>query len=146
MDEKSIDELEAEITKLNRKVVQQTQTVKNILQTTVKNQSNPPPLEIPIRITEAEVEAHTLEHAQAEFYASIATLDTIISNYQLGKIDAQIYNEQLKFLISDIFKFKILLEKKGYNISAFIQEENIMSKFTNAYQKLKTLGIFPTPL
>jgi hypothetical protein len=140
-DKKSIDELEAEVTKLNQKVVQQTQSVKKILQKTVKNESKSPALEIPNILTEAEVEAHTLEQAQAEFYASIATLDTIISNYQLGKINAQVYHEQVKVLISDIFKFTILLEKKGRNIREFIREENIMSKFTNAYQKIKTLGI-----
>jgi SMC interacting uncharacterized protein involved in chromosome segregation len=129
-DKKSIDELEAEVTKLNQKVVQQTQSVKKILQTAVKGELNPPIMEFSSSITGSGVETHSIEQAQAEFFASIATLDTIISNYQGGKIDSQTYNEQLKLLISDIFKFKILLEKKGYNISDFIREENI-----------KTLGI-----
>ena len=140
-DDKSIAELEADLVKLHKKVVQQTTSVKSLLQKSLKKEPQPTTAPLMTKSSEPEPGAYTMDQAQAEFFAAIATLDKIISNFQEGKIDAPVYNQQLKLLLQDIYKFKLFLEKNGYDIAEFINKENILTKFTNAYQKLKNLGI-----
>ena len=116
-EDKSIAEIEAELAHLQKDVDQKTSDVKKLL--------------------EFEVEKYSLEQVQAEFFAGIATLNTLISNFEEGRIDLRTYNNELQTVLNDISKFKLILERKNYDVLDFIRKENIQKKFHAAYKKLK---------
>ena len=125
-DEKSIEELEYEITKIQNKIIQQTSDLKSLLeQTSIKNQEN-----------------YNLERLQAEFFACIATINTLILTYNQEKIAAYTFNQQLKELLYDLMRLKVFLDKKGFNLAKFLQKEDIKNRFPYAWKKLEAEGIF----
>ncbi len=139
--DKSITELEAEIDKLQKDIQQKTSNVRALLKSAGSDKSKPisEPSEEPD--IDSDLSSSPLEQLQAEFFANIATLDLIVANYLQKRLDALTYNQQLSILLIDILKLKIALEKKGCNISEFIQKENMMTRFTTAFKKLKEKGI-----
>ena len=135
--EKSIAEIEAEIQKIHKKVIQQTDDVKTLLKDKTKKKQISTNLHQTKLSLEEETSKYTLEEAQAEFFASIATLNSLISSYKEGRLDPQLYHQQFKRLLLEISKFKTILEVKGFNPVDFIHGENIQKKFDLAYQILK---------
>jgi hypothetical protein len=120
-DERSIGEIETELELLQKNVDLKANQIKNLLKSNPKNSKKP---------------------LQAELFASIATLDTIISNYNSGRLDRSIFSTQTKKLLSDIQRLKSQFEELQINISDFIQKENLLEKFAFATQKLRAMGIF----
>lgn len=130
--EKTIDEIESELDSLQKKVDYQTNQLKSILKE--RGVSEEP--------LSSEHKNYTLSEAKAELYASIATLNHIISTFHAGALDPSTYNHQLVIQIEDIQKFKLILLKMQTDLPQFIQRENIIEKFSGAYQKLKEMEIF----
>ncbi|NVM54544.1 MAG: hypothetical protein HWN66_12640 [Candidatus Helarchaeota archaeon] len=139
--DKTITEIESELATLQKKLIQQTDNVKNLLKNAADTKQisrSTQPIDINL---EAEIVKYTKEQAQADFFASIATLDTLILNYQQSRLDATTYNHQLKTILYDILKLKLILERKEAKIAEFIRKENIVNRFSSAYQKIKDMGI-----
>lgn len=138
---KSIAELEAELDQLQEKVKQQAVDIRKKL----KDSRNTAPslIELPTgENLEEEAANYTLEQAQAEFFADIVTLERLIVNFQDGHLKSEIYKSQLKALLYNILKFKLILEKKAFNIPEFLKKEKSLSKCIHAFQKLKEIKIF----
>jgi molecular chaperone GrpE (heat shock protein) len=131
--DKSIAELEADLAKLQLEITMQTQDIKQKFKR--KTQGTDPS-------TEKDA-SYTLEAAQAEFFATIATLDTLILNFQQKRFDSLIYNHQLKGVLQDLLKMKYVLEQYGISTVEFLKEEKIFQKFPHAIQQLEALGIIP---
>ncbi|MHA1276515.1 MAG: hypothetical protein ACTSQI_03060 [Candidatus Helarchaeota archaeon] len=118
---KSVGDLEAELARLQLEITLQTQDIKQKF----LNKTNSP---------------FSLENAQAEFFATIATLDTLLLNYQQRRVDSQTYNTELKSILTDFIKIKYLLEQYGIDATEFIKEEKMLQKFPHAIQQLEALG------
>ena len=108
--EKSIAEIEAEFQKVYTKVVRQTDDIKSLLKDKTKNSNIIDPNNQNLTPLESE---YTLDEAQAEFFASIATLNSLIVSYRDGRLDSPTYHKQYKELSREILKFKHILERKG---------------------------------
>ena len=78
-----------------------------------------------------------ITNLEAEIYADITTLDTIIKNFENGKIDKALFKRQYRFLMKNIYKTKAKLEKIGVNVSEFLEKENIIEEYRLAVKKLK---------
>lgn len=141
-DEKSIAEIEDELSTLQKKIVRQTDNVKDLIKKKATGKHQPIPAQHSDIDLNSEAAKYTLEQSQAEFFASIATLNTIISNYQQDRLDPQIYESELQKIINDILKFKLILKKKDFDLIKFFKQERISKKFTLAYNKLRSMGFF----
>jgi len=75
---------------------------------------------------------------EANFYACIATLDSLVRFFEEGKIDPAIYKRQLQSLFRDIFKFQNMLREQGIDVQAFIEKERLKEQFPLAIQRLET--------
>lgn len=139
--DKSIAELESELNQLQEKVKLQTIDIRKLLKNSLTTKQKPL-LELPsdetIKIEETN---YTLEEAQAEFFATILTLEKLISAQQERRLEPELYNSQLKTILYDILKFKLILEKKAFNLIEFFKKEESLRKCTQAFQKLKEIGI-----
>jgi multidrug resistance efflux pump len=137
---KSIADLEAELDQLQEKVKQQAIDIRKKLKDSRNAESIP--IELPTGENLEEEEAkYTLEQAQAELFADILTLEKLILNYQDGRLNSEIYHSQLKSILYNILKFKLILEKKAFNIDEFLKTEKSLRKATRASQKLKEMKI-----
>jgi small-conductance mechanosensitive channel len=137
---KSIADLEAELDQLQEKVKQQAIDIRKKLKDSRNAESIP--IELPTGENLEEEEAkYTLEQAQAELFADIITLEKLILNYQDGRLNSEIYHLQLKSILYNILKFKLILEKKAFNIDEFLKTEKSLRKATRASQKLKEMKI-----
>jgi hypothetical protein len=139
--DKSIAELESELNQLQEKVKRQTIDIRKLLKNSLTTKQNPF-IEVPTdEIIKNEEAKHTLEEAQAEFFASILTLEKLISAQQEGRLESELYNSQLKTILDDILKFKLILEKKTFNIIEFLEKQEALRQCTQALLKLKEIGI-----
>ena len=137
---KSIADLEAELDQLQEKVKQQAIDIRKKLKDSRNAESIP--IELPTGENLEDEEAkYTLEQAQAELFADIITLEKLILNYQDGRLNSEIYHLQLKSILYNILKFKLILEKKAFNIDEFLKTEKSLRKATRASQKLKEMKI-----
>jgi hypothetical protein len=139
--DKSIAELESELNQLQEKVKRQTIDIRKLLKNSLTTKQKPfieLPTDEAIKTEEAKC---TLEEAQAEFFATILTLEKLISAQQEGRLEPELYNSQLKTILYDILKFKLILEKKAFNLIEFFDKEESLRKCTQAFQKLKEIGI-----
>ena len=73
---------------------------------------------------------------KADFYSSIAAIDTLIVNFNDGKITPSTYHRQLKSLLRDFYRAKEILYKKRLNLHIFLAQENIPKKFQYATHRL----------
>ncbi|TFF86543.1 MAG: hypothetical protein EU551_01155 [Promethearchaeota archaeon] len=85
---------------------------------------------------------------EAEFYSCIATLNSVVKNFEEGKLDPPTYKRQLRSLMRDAFKSQLELKEFDYNLEEFLKNEKIIEKFPFAAQKLRfadktTLEISP---
>ena len=139
--DKSIAELESELNQLQEKVKRQTIDIRKLLKNSLTTKQRPfieLPTDDAIKIEEAN---YTLEEAQAEFFATILTLEKLISAQQEGRLESELYNSQLKSILDDILKFKLILEKKAFNLIEFFDKQEALRKCTQALLKLKEIGI-----
>ncbi|MHA1754925.1 MAG: hypothetical protein ACTSYR_05365 [Candidatus Odinarchaeia archaeon] len=74
---------------------------------------------------------------ESELYANITTLDSIIRNFQEGRIDPASFKRLYKSLMRDVFKTKIELEKLGLDVSDFLKKYNLNEEYKLAVKKLK---------
>jgi hypothetical protein len=76
---------------------------------------------------------------EAELYADIATLNSLISNYDKGNLDVSTYKRQVQSLITDIMTEKIKLERTGITMEQFLEGERILERYALACEKFKLL-------
>jgi ubiquitin-protein ligase len=74
---------------------------------------------------------------EADLFASIATLNALVVGYEDNEIGQIAYRKQLKALIRDIFKTRLLLEKIGFNLEAFVSREELEKKYPKGIKQLK---------
>ncbi len=83
---------------------------------------------------------------EAELYSCIATLDMLGKNYDNGLIDASTYSRQLRAYIQKIIDVRKKLEEKGFNLTQFIEEEEIIKSYPNAAAKLRIIKVDETEI
>jgi hypothetical protein len=76
---------------------------------------------------------------EADLYADIATLNSLMSNFERGNIDIATYKRQVQSLITDMLKCKTILEKTGISVQEFLSEEKIMEQYPLVYERFKAL-------
>lgn len=139
--DKSIAELESELNQLQEKVKRQTIDIRKLLKNSLTTKQKPF-IEVPTdESIKTEAAKYNSTEAQAEFFASILTLDKLISAQQEGRIESELYNSQLKTILDDILKFKLILEKKAFSLIEFFDKQQALRKCTQALLKLKEIGI-----
>ncbi|MCE7741025.1 MAG: hypothetical protein GOP50_01080 [Candidatus Heimdallarchaeota archaeon] len=74
---------------------------------------------------------------EADLFASIATLNTLIEGYEDNEIEQIAYRKQLRALIRAIFKTRLQLEKIGFNLEAFLRREGIEKKYPKGIKQLR---------
>jgi hypothetical protein len=139
--DKSIAELESELNQLQEKVKRQTIDIRKLLKNSLTTKQKPF-IEVPTdEAITIEAAKYNLEAAQAEFFATVLTLEKLILAQQEGRLESELFNFQLKTILNDILKFKLILEKKRINLREFIDKEKSLRKCTQALLKLKEIGI-----
>lgn len=83
---------------------------------------------------------------EAELYSCIATLDMLGKNYDNGLIDASTYSRQLRAYIQKIIDVRKKLEEKGFDLTRFIEEEEIIKNYPNAAAKLRIVKLDETEM
>ena len=76
--------------------------------------------------------------AEANLYACIATLDSLVRFFEEGKIDPATYKRQLQSLLRDLFKFQSMLRERGIDMQHFIEKERLREQFPLAFKRLET--------
>jgi len=84
---------------------------------------------------------------EAELASCIATIDILSNNFVNGIIDPGMYRRQIRSLIRDAFKARFQLERTGFNLNKFLEDENIIEKYPYGAEKLRFAeGVSPIPL
>lgn len=83
---------------------------------------------------------------EAELYSCIATLDMLGKNYDNGLIDASTYSRQLRAYIQKIIDVRKNLEEKGFDLTQFIEKEEIIKNYPNAAAKLRIIKLDETEM
>ena len=73
---------------------------------------------------------------EADLFAAIATMDQLSKYFDKGLVEETLYRRQLKSCISDVFKARIQLERQGFNLSNFIEKENLVNKYPEGLRRL----------
>ncbi|MHA1232673.1 MAG: hypothetical protein ACTSRP_21215 [Candidatus Helarchaeota archaeon] len=118
---------------------EKTEKKTNISKATTSQQIQKPVkkhMESKIRLRKKITKKDQLE-IEADFYSCIATLNSVIKNFEEGKLDPPTYKRQLRSLMRDAFKAQLELKEIDHNIEAFLKRENIIEKFPYAAQKLR---------
>jgi hypothetical protein len=76
---------------------------------------------------------------EADLYADIATLNSLMSNFEKGNLDIATYKRQVQSLITDVMKSKVILEKTGITMQEFMKEEKIIEQYPVVSEKFKSL-------
>ncbi|MFX0097538.1 MAG: hypothetical protein ACFE7E_07245 [Candidatus Hodarchaeota archaeon] len=74
---------------------------------------------------------------QAEMYACIATLESIIISFKEARIEPTTYKRQVRALMRGAFKAKGELEELNIDVARFLEDEGITKEFPLAVDKLK---------
>ncbi len=75
---------------------------------------------------------------EADLYSAIVTLDNLARGYERGEIEQVAYKKQLRSLIRDIFKTRMLLEKLGnFSLENFVEKENLAARFDKGMRLLQ---------
>ncbi len=74
---------------------------------------------------------------QAELYACIATLESIIESFKEARIEPTTYKRQVRALMRGAFKAKGRLEELNIDVTRFLEDEGIAREFPLAVNKLK---------
>lgn len=83
---------------------------------------------------------------EAELYSCIATLDMLGKNYDNGLIDASTYSRQLRAYLQKIIDVRNKLEEKGFDLTQFIEKEEIIKSYPNASAKLRIVKVDETEM
>lgn len=73
---------------------------------------------------------------EADLYAAIATMDQLSKYFDKGLVEETLYRRQLKSCISDVFKARLQLERQGFNLTEFIEREDLNNKFPEGMRRL----------
>jgi hypothetical protein len=92
----------------------------------------------PIKPAKRKLQPEQLE-CEAELYACIATLNSLIYNFEKGNLDVSTYKRQVQSLIEDILKWKVKLEGTGITMEEFLREEAIVETYPYASEKFRLL-------
>jgi hypothetical protein len=76
---------------------------------------------------------------EADLYADIATLNSLMSNFEKGNIDIATYKRQVQSLITDVMKSRVILEKTGITMQEFMKNERIIEQYPVVSEKFKSL-------
>jgi hypothetical protein len=76
---------------------------------------------------------------EADLYADIATLNSLMSNFEKGNIDIATYKRQVQSLITDVMKSRVTLEKTGITMQEFMKNEKILEQYPVVSEKFKSL-------
>jgi hypothetical protein len=91
-----------------------------------------------VTTTRTELTPDQLEY-EAELYACIATLNSLMCNFDKGNIELATYKRQVQSLITDIMKARTMLEKTGISTEEFFRSERIEEQYPVVMQKFKLL-------
>ena len=83
------------------------------------------------------IKKEDLLEIEAEFYSCIATLNSVVKNFEEGKLDPPTYKRQIRSLMRDAFKSQMELQEINYDMEGFLKNERIIEKFPFAAQKLR---------
>ncbi|MEM3526671.1 MAG: hypothetical protein QXV37_04575 [Candidatus Jordarchaeaceae archaeon] len=89
------------------------------------------------REKQSEEELEKQLELEAELYSCIATLDMLGKSYNNGLIDAATYSLQMKAYIQKIIEVRKNLERIGFDLAKFIENEKIIEKYPDAAVKLR---------
>lgn len=76
---------------------------------------------------------------EAELYACIATLNSLMCNFEKGNVELATYKRQVQSLITDIMKARILLERTGISMEEFLRNERIPEQYPVVMEKFGLL-------
>ena len=76
---------------------------------------------------------------EADLFASIATIDTLSKSFARGMVNGPLYKRQLQGLIKDAFKARMKLNQMDFELSEFIEANNLATKYPSGLQKLELL-------
>jgi hypothetical protein len=76
---------------------------------------------------------------EADLYACIATLNSLMCNFEKGNVELATYKRQVQSLITDIMKSKTLLEKTGISMGEFLRSERIQEQYPTVMEKFRLL-------
>jgi len=91
-----------------------------------------------VKLVKRKLTPEQLE-CEAELYACIATLNSLVNNFERGNIDVSTYKRQVQSLIEDIMKSKVKLESTGISMEEFLREEGIVEQYPFACEKFQLL-------
>jgi hypothetical protein len=74
---------------------------------------------------------------ESDLFASIVTLDNLVSSFENNEIEQIAYRKQLRSLLRGIFKARIQLEKTGFNLEGFIKRERIDELYPKGAKQLR---------
>lgn len=77
---------------------------------------------------------------EGELYGCIATLDMLSKVYESGLIDADTYRRQLEWHIKRIVNVRSRLEKEGFDLRKFVEENQILKDYPLASAKLHLIA------
>ncbi|WXG42789.1 MAG: hypothetical protein WED04_01595 [Promethearchaeati archaeon SRVP18_Atabeyarchaeia-1] len=86
----------------------------------------------------AKLSPDQLEY-EAELYACIATLNSLMCNFEKGNVELATYKRQVQSLITDMMKFKVMLERSGISMEYFLVNEKIQEEYPVVFEKFKLL-------
>ncbi|MHA2502332.1 MAG: hypothetical protein ACXAE3_05655 [Candidatus Kariarchaeaceae archaeon] len=73
---------------------------------------------------------------EADLYTAIATMDKLSTYFDKGYIGETLYRRQLKACVNDVYKARIALTEKGFDLDAFVARENLEEKFPEGLRRL----------
>lgn len=73
---------------------------------------------------------------EADLFAAIATMDQLSKYFDKGLVEETLYRRQLKSCISDVFKARMELEKTGFDIHKFIEQQDLSEKYPEGLRRL----------
>jgi hypothetical protein len=92
----------------------------------------------PAKAVKTKLTPDQLEY-EAELYACIATLNSLMCNFDKGNIELATYKRQAQSLIIDIMKYEKMLEKTGISMEEFLRNEKIQEQYPPVFERLKLL-------
>lgn len=76
---------------------------------------------------------------EADLYAAIATMDKLAKHFDRGYVEETLYRRQLKGTINDVFKTRMALEEKNFDLDSFVEKHQLNEKFPNGMKRLNLL-------
>ena len=74
---------------------------------------------------------------EADLFASVATIDNLSRSFERGMVNGPLYKRQLQGLIKDAFRARMKLNQMDFELSEFIEVNELATRYPNGLQKLE---------